>query len=523
MGKEIQGWPPRYLSPVASENLARSRGKHVIDFAEALCTITKDSIAGNAGQPLVFRGWQKELTTHLFAENENGLLTHGRALVGLPRKNGKSAWLASLVLEHLIFGVSGGEAYSAAADKEQSKIIFNTVRDMVKNQPELSEILTVYRDSIYNPKNGSVYRALSSEAFTKEGLSATFVAFDELHAQQSRELYDVLSLSMGARKEGMLVAITTAGVQTDQSGKDSICYSLYEYGKKITTGEVVDPNFFFAWWEPSTPDADFRLEDTWRDANPGYGDIVSKDSFESTIKVTPEAEFKTKRLNIWTATSDAWLPHGSWDAVVSDKEIEDGSNIVLAFDGSFNGDCTVIVGVSADEVPHIFPVATWEKPDDAGADWQVPVLEVEDAIRDACRRWQVMEIACDPYRWARTFQVLEDEGLPIVVFPQTASRMTPATTRFFEAVVNKSITASSSPQLARHIANAQLKVDQRGSRLAKEKRGSTRRIDLAVASVMGLERAVWWHSQGGALPQVFDPWSMEESEVPSVWSNHDNS
>ena len=523
MGNEIQGWPPRYLSPVAPENLARSRGNHVIDFAEALCTITKDSIAGNAGQPLVFRGWQKELTKHLFAENENGLLTHGRALVGLPRKNGKSAWLASLVLEHLIFGVSGGEAYSAAADKEQSKIIFNTVRDMVKNQPELSDILTVYRDSIYNPKNGSVYRALSSEAFTKEGLSATFVAFDELHAQQSRELYDVLSLSMGARKEGMLVAITTAGVQTDQSGKDSICYSLYEYGKKITTGEVVDPNFFFAWWEPSTPDADFRLEDTWRDANPGYGDIVSKDSFESTIKVTPEAEFKTKRLNIWTATSDAWLPHGSWDAVVSNKEIEDGSNIVLAFDGSFNGDCTVIVGVSADEVPHIFPVATWEKPDDAGADWQVPVLEVEDAIRDACRRWQVMEIACDPYRWARTFQVLEDEGLPIVVFPQTASRMTPATTRFFEAVVNKSITVSSSPQLARHIANAQLKVDQRGSRLAKEKRGSTRRIDLAVASVMGLERAVWWHSQGGALPQVFDPWSMEESEVPSVWSNHDNS
>jgi len=132
--------------------LKRSRGDHVIDFAQALCTITKDSIAGNAGQPLVFRDWQKELTRHLFAEKQNGLLTHGRALVGLPRKNGKSAWLASIVLEHLIFGVSGGEAYSAAADKEQSKIIFNTVRDMVKNQPELSDFLTVYKDSIYNPK-----------------------------------------------------------------------------------------------------------------------------------------------------------------------------------------------------------------------------------------------------------------------------------------------------------------------------------------------------------------------------------
>ena len=519
---QIQSWPPRYLSPVAPEDLARSRGDHVIDFAEALCTITKDSIAGNAGQPLVFRDWQKELTRQLFAEGEDGLLTHGRALVGLPRKNGKSAWLASIVLEHLIFGVSGGEAYSAAADKEQSKIIFNTVRDMVKNQPELSDFLTVYKDSIYNPKNGSVYRALSSEAFTKEGLSATFVAFDELHAQPNRELFDVLSLSMGARKEGMLVAITTAGVQTDQSGKDSICYSLYEYGKKIALGEIVDPNFFFAWWEPKTADADFREPQTWADANPGFDDIVSRDSFESTIKVTPEAEFKTKRLNIWTSTSETWLPHGTWDELEEKREIEDGAEVVLGFDGSFNGDCTAIVAISVGEKPHIMPVATWEKPDEADANWQVPVLDVEEAIRDACKRWQVMEIACDPYRWARTFQVLEDEGLPVVTFPQTASRMTPATTRFFEACVNKTMTHNGDAKLARHIANATLRVDQRGSRLAKEKRGSTRRIDLAVASVMALERAAWWHSQGGSLPAVFDPWSLSEGEVPSVWANHDN-
>ena len=145
------------------------------------------------------------------------------------------------------------------------------------------------------------------------------------------------------------------------------------------------------------------------------------------------------------------------------------------------------------------------------------MLEVEDAIRAAATRFQVLEIACDPYRWARTFQVLEDEGLPVVTFPQSASRMTPATTRFFEAVVNKQVTHNGDAQLSRHIGNATLRVDQRGSRLAKEKRGSTRRIDLAVASVMGLERASWWHSQGGNLPQIYDLWA-ENEEVPSVWS-----
>ena len=98
------------------------------------------------------------------------------------------------------------------------------------------------------------------------------------------------------------------------------------------------------------------------------------------------------------------------------------------------------------------------------------------------------------------------------MFPQTAARMTPATTRFFEAVVNRQITHSGDKQLARHISNATLRVDQRGSRLAKEKRGSNKRIDLAVASVMALERAAWWQSQGGALPQVFDPWAGEEKQ-----------
>jgi phage terminase large subunit-like protein len=326
---------------------------------------------------------------------------------------------------------------------------------------------------------------------------------------------------MGARVEPMLVAITTAGVKSDNSGKDSVCFSLYEYGKKVVLGEIEDPTFFLAWWEANA-DLDYRSEDCWREANPGFADIVAADDFASAILRTPEAEFKTKRLNIWTSTSDTWLPHGSWDAIADEREIADGVDIVLGFDGSFNGDCTVIVGVTVEEVPHIFPVAVWEKPDDADASWQVPVLEVEDAIRNAAIKWQVLEIACDPYRWARTFQVLEEENLPVVTFPQTASRMTPATTRFFEAVVNIQITQNADPQLARHIGNATLRVDNRGSRLAKEARGSKRRIDLAVSSVMALERAAWWQSQGGNISQIFDPWSIGEQEVPSVFDNHDN-
>ena len=512
MGKQIKGWPPRYVSPLTPADLKKTRGDDIIDFSEALCSITKDSVAGAAGEPLIFRDWQKNLTRGLFSVKQDGSLKHKRALIGLPRKNGKSAWLSALALEHLVLGPTGGETYSCAAEKEQAKIVFGTAKRMVEMQPELSEMLDVYRDAIYNPKTGSVYRALSAEAFTKEGLSPTFVAFDELHAQPNRELFDVMSLAMGARREPLLVAITTAGVKTDTSGKDSLCYQLYEYGKRVASGEVVDPSFYFAWWE-ADPELDFRDKKSWESANPGFNDIVAQDDFASAVLQTPEAEFKTKRLNVWTSTSDAWLPHGAWDSCLDSRTLTEGGQVVLGFDGSFNGDCTVIVAVTCDEVPHIVPLYVWEKPEEAGADWQVPVLDVEDAIREACKKYEVLEIACDPYRWARTFQILEEEGLPVVTFPQTASRMTPATTRFYEAVVNKSITHDGDPQMSRHIANATLRVDQRGSRLAKEKRGSTRRIDLAVSAVMALERAVWWHAQGGNLPMIFDPWTMEDNNA----------
>ena len=524
VAKEIQGWPPRWLTKVPEVDLKRSRGEHISDFAEALCKITKDSVAGHAGEALKFRGWQRELTRQLFAEKADGTLRHKIALIGLPRKNGKSAWLSAVALESLVFGSIGGEIYSCAAEKEQAKIVFGTAKRMIEMQPELSEVLDVYKDAIYNPKTGSVYRALSAEAFSKEGLNPTFVAFDELHAQPNRELFDVMSLAMGARVEPLMVAITTAGVKTDSSGKDSICFSLYEYGKKVASGEIDDPTFFFSWWEATNgEESDYRSPDIWQSANPGFDDIVAADDFASAILRTPEAEFKTKRLNIWTSVSETWLPHGSWDAISDPREIPDGVDVVIGFDGSFNGDCTAIVAVQVGDVPHVMPVQVWEKPDEADANWQVPVLEVEEAIRQAARRWQVLEIACDPYRWARTFQVLEDENLPVVTFPQNASRMTPATTRFFEAVVNKSMTHNGDLQLARHISNATLRVDARGTRLAKEKRGSQRRIDLAVASVMALERAAWWQTQSGNLPQVFDPWSLSEAEIPSVWSNHDNS
>ena len=296
--EKIQSWPPTYLSPISALQLKNSRGYDVIDFAETLCRITEDSIAGSVGEKLILRPWQKELLINLYAENEDGLLKHRRALIGIPRKAGKSALLSTLVLEQLLLGVNGGQIYSCAADKDQAKIIFKTVKRMIELEPELSAVLTPYRDVIYNPGTGTIYRALSSEAFTKEGLNSTFVAFDELHSQPNRELYDTMSLSMGARLEPMLVAITTAGTKYDSSGKESLCYQMYQRGVQLSKGEIEDPSFFFAWYQGDEK-LNYKDEDNWRIANPSYGDILSAEDMKSASLLTPEAEFKTKRLKTY--------------------------------------------------------------------------------------------------------------------------------------------------------------------------------------------------------------------------------
>ena len=493
----LKGWPPRHLSPVTAAEMADGDGELYAEFIEGHCRITKDSVAGDTGRLLVLRSWQRELLIRLLARREDGRLRHRQALIGMGRKNGKSALGAGIALAGLVLGPDGGEVYSCAAEKEQARVVFGTARRMIELEPKLRDFLKVYRDVIEFPETGSIYRCLSAEAYSKEGLNPHLVIFDEVHAQPNRELWDVMALAMGARRDPLMVGITTPGVKTDATGQDSLCYSLYQYGVDVAAGSTDDPSFFMAWWEPRDPDADHRSEATWREGNPGYDDLNDPEDFRASLLKTPEAEYRIKRCSQWVGAATAWLPAGTWDAIREERSVPDGVEVALGFDGSYNNDSTALVVVEIAQQPHIDVAACWERPADAGEEWKVPILEVEDAIRAACKRWQVREVACDPYRWARTIQVLglEGEGMPLVGFPNSPERMIPATQTFYESVLNHKITHSGDSRLSRHISNAVLRTDARGSRIVKETKGSARRIDLAVAAVMGLARAFYFTNE----------------------------
>lgn len=501
-------WPPRWLTPVPEEFLGSARARLYIKFIETFGIITKDSVAGLTGEKLVLRDWQKTLLSHIFASDEAGLRNRVN-LIGMPRKSGKSALGSSMALASLTLGPKGGECYSVAAEKEQARIVFQDARRTAEHSPDLSELFRFYRDAIEFPENGSVYRVLSAEAYSKEGLNPTFVLFDELHAQPNRALWDVMNLAQASRgRMATTVAITTAGSMRDQTGGDSIAYTLYQYGKAAALGEIDDPTFFMAWWEA---EGDYRDPEVWQKANPGYGDLSDPADFESSVRRTTESEFKTKRLNVWTSGQDTWLPDGSWDKLGDPNlTLDPEEEVILGFDGSFANDCTALVAVTIPkdgEKAKVIPIGLWEKNmNEDGPDWRVDISDVEAAIIKFYQEHpKTREIVCDPFRWQRSIEVLAEKGLPMVEYHSSSPRrMVPASQKFRDAVLDDQLVHNGDPALARHLDNCVIKTDNLGPRIVKDKKFSPRKIDLAICAVTAYDRATYLGTtMEEVVPQFF--------------------
>lgn len=472
--------PPRKKKP--------TEGNDVREFIESCCRVTKGK---DAGELITLRPWQIDLLNDLFTLRPDGSRQYRRGLIGMPRKNGKSTLAAGIALFGLVAdGEPGAEVYCVAASRQQARIVFDDCRQMVSRDPVLSQLVKVYRSHLEVPSTGSIMRVLSSDAGLQEGLSPHMVVLDELHAHPSDAMWNVMTLGSGARRNPLILGITTAGVRADRQGYDTIAYRLYQYGKKIQTGETVDDAFFFRWWE-APEGLDYKSIEAVEQSNPAYGDYLFEEDFEISRRTTTEIEYRIKRLNQWVQSRTVWLPDGAFASCAEPglTKPDTQTEIIVGFDGSYSRDATAVVCSTLDG--HIWVEGIWEKPY-GDEDWRVPINEVLDTIRSLCVRYRVLEIASDPYRYEHQLQELEDEGLPVVRFPTTvASRMVPACGAFYDAVTTKTIRHDGQPILARHLENAVVKMDRQGPRITKESRNSERKIDAAVAAVIAYSRVVY--------------------------------
>ncbi len=402
-------------------------------------------------------------------------------LVSMPRGSGKTTLVAALVLFELLRDAAAAIVV-AAASREQAQILFDEASKLARRDPYIARRVAATRREL-RTTTGGVLKVISADADRQLGLIPSAVVVDELGSHPDDELYVALrtALIKGTRK---MLVLSTAAVH----GEGPLwqlrerCLAQPEVHRDgvltVARGEHIA---LIEWALPQ----EWAL-DRAKAANPASW--ISAEALEEQREAVHESAFRRFHCNQWvTAALEPWLPRGAWEACETGALPADGVDRVLAFDGSFNGDSTALVACSMGDRPHLQLVRLWEHTGDS--DWRVPILEVEDAIRDVCRRWRVREIAADPYRWARSLELLAAERLPVVEFPQSPMRMIPATTRLYEAVTNGNVTHDGSRDLARHIGNAVLKVSDKGGQLVKPSKTSPRRIDAAVACVMAFERA----------------------------------
>jgi len=292
-----------------------------IKFIERVCTHVKGDLAG---KKFILEDWQKEFITQLYGTlNDDGTRQYRTAYVQIPRKNGKSNLSAALALAELfVGGEKGAEIYCCASSRDQAKIVFDVCKQMIKNSAVLTRSCQVYQNSIVLNDSNSFLKAVAAEAGTLHGANASMVIYDELHTAKNRELWDVMATSMGARKQPLMMTITTAGM----FDPNSICYELYSYGKKVRENVIEDDTFLPLIYEADQDD-DIQLEETWRKANPNYEISITKAYFEKMAKeakLLPSSEiaFRQLHLNQWVSSLSGWITDDEWMKSAGEVDIE---------------------------------------------------------------------------------------------------------------------------------------------------------------------------------------------------------
>jgi phage terminase large subunit-like protein len=195
---------------------------------------------------------------------------------------------------------------------------------------------------------------------------------------------------------------------------------------------------------------------------------------------------------VWAATDTTWIAPDVWAARADrERQILEGEQIVIGFDGSARRDATALVACTLDGF--IAPIQIWERPQGV-KEWSVPRDEVTDVLDRMIGGYQVLEVVCDPFGWQSEIQgwAANYPDTTIVEFPtSTRQRMAAACDRFRADALQGGLTHDGDPVLARHIGHCVAKLTAFGTVVTKTHPDSPRKIDVAVAAILAYERATW--------------------------------
>ena len=164
--------------------------------------------------------WQKALISVIFGiVDEKGTRQFREVFLVVARKNGKTL-LAAAIAAYCSFldGEYGGRIYFAAPKLEQAALCFEAYHQMIIHEPELDRMAQKRRTDIYIQETNTTAKALAFSAKKSDGLNISLAVADECASWQGDaglKFYEVIKSSFGARRQPLLLAISTSGYIND--------------------------------------------------------------------------------------------------------------------------------------------------------------------------------------------------------------------------------------------------------------------------------------------------------------------
>lgn len=512
-----------------------------------------------AGKPFRLGFWQEVMVRLMVGwkapaeiideQTDNPVVFHvriiRRLMLWVPRKNGKSEFLAALALLFFILdGVVGGQGFAFARDENQAKVVFNKMKAMISMSPALGDA-QLYKKSIYLPKIRSLFELLSGKPEGKHGKSPTVIVGDEMHEWETTDLATFLRQGTGTRLEPIELYASTAGVKSNRTG-----WELWEESRGILEGRIDKPSTLVVIFALD-PDDDWSDEGIWKKANPSLGispTIQFLREEVATARDNPRAEqhFKCYHCNQWIDAVTRWLSMKKWDACASDKDAWklwkngeglEGRKCFAAFDVSSNEDITArILAFPPDEefdrwvisarfwVPEE-TIAKRSRQDRVFYDkWErLGAIEatpgdyvdqdyVKQALFDDMERYDVALIGYDPWNATKLITDMQKEGADENLFQlmrQGIPTLGEPTKLFERLVMAGQLDHGGHPVLRWMAGNVAIRFDE-NLNYAPTKKKSAEKIDGIVASVMGVGLSMSDEVEG---PSVYETRGILEIEV----------
>lgn len=307
--------------------------KHV-QFIERFCRLP----SGRLGHDFELELFQRAILSVVFGfVDADGTRQYREVLWIMGRKNGKTALASAIELDLLINDDEGApEVYNVATAHDQAAKGFNNAWRMVQTSPALAKHIRKRVADLYCDLNMGSIRALSANTNHLDGLDISGAIVDELAAMKNRDLYDLTIQGTSARRQPLVLEITTNGFV-----RNGIFDAQYEYACKWLDGQATGDKAerFIAFIFELDEREEWQDESCWIKANPGLGTIKSLAALRQNVsKAKDDPTFLptllVKDFNLIENQSQAWL---TWDEIHNDATFDPG-------DGTFT---YAVLGVDA--------------------------------------------------------------------------------------------------------------------------------------------------------------------------------